>query len=106
MKETTERLLHEVTHLHPWGSTQRVRALSLKTRELLPLPADCFDTCVELPFENIQAKVPAQYHAILTAHYGDYMQIPPGRDAPATTRVLPLDFPSAYPIALLKNAAL
>lgn len=69
--------VYEVTHRHPWGSTQRVRALSLKTRELLPLPADCFDTCVELPFEDIQAKVPAQYHAILTAHYGDYMQIPP-----------------------------
>lgn len=69
--------VNEETYRYPWGSTRRLRVLSLEERELLALPADCFDTCVELPFEDIQAKVPAQYHAILTENYGDYMQIPP-----------------------------
>lgn len=35
------------------------------------------ENLVELPFEDIMVKVPANYDRILRAMYGDYMQLPP-----------------------------
>lgn len=32
---------------------------------------------IRVPFEDFQVPVPHNYHAVLTALYGDYMQIPP-----------------------------
>ena len=30
-----------------------------------------------MPFENLEVRVPVGYHNILSATYGDYMQLPP-----------------------------
>ena len=41
------------------------------------LRKEWFDESVELPFEGHAFKAPKAYHEILTALYGDYMQLPP-----------------------------
>lgn len=36
-----------------------------------------FDNWKHVPFENVQVRVPKNYHECLTDLYGDYMQLPP-----------------------------
>lgn len=50
-----------VTSMHDWARVQ-----SYKFHD------SCFDSTVELPFENITIRVPAGYDEILTSIYGDY----------------------------------
>ena len=42
-----------------------------------PIPAECYDSMIEMPFENENFKVPVGYDRILTCLYGDYMTPPP-----------------------------
>jgi lipopolysaccharide cholinephosphotransferase len=46
-------------------------------REREAVPKTYFGEPLYLPFENITVSVPAKYHELQTALYGDYMQIPP-----------------------------
>ncbi len=41
------------------------------------IPAACFDSYIELPFENTAFKAPGGYERYLTESYGDYMKLPP-----------------------------
>ncbi len=41
------------------------------------IPAKCFDSYVELPFEDTSFSAPVDYKTYLTSAYGDYMQLPP-----------------------------
>lgn len=90
----SERLLHKIDaliHKHPWGSTKRVRILSLGERELMALPADCFDNSIDYEFEKGLFKIPAQYHELLRENYGDYQQLPAVEQrAPFSLKVLKL----------------
>lgn len=43
-----------------------------------------FDHTVELPFENLLVKVPAEYDKVLQKSYGDYMQLPPEHERRAS----------------------
>lgn len=68
----------DIMHRYEWGSTQRVRILSLYEREPLALPADCFDSAIDWSFEDITCKIPANYHDLLRENYGkSYMELPP-----------------------------
>ena len=42
-----------------------------------PFPARFLEEYMTVEFENLQVKCLAHYHEILTALYGDYMQLPP-----------------------------
>lgn len=42
-----------------------------------PFPAAYLEEYTTVPFEHLQVKCLAHYHEILTALYGDYMQLPP-----------------------------
>ncbi len=75
-----ERLLNKankVFYRHAWGSTNRLRILSVQEREMLAFPVNCFDTCIDWPFEFRTFKIPATYHENLTENYGNYMEPPP-----------------------------
>lgn len=37
----------------------------------------CYDTFIMMPFEGCEFRVPVGYDEILSAHYGDYMKLPP-----------------------------
>ncbi len=43
-------------------------------------PKKYISDVIEIPFENTTALVPKDYHELLTATYGDYMQLPPEED--------------------------
>jgi len=44
---------------------------------MVPFPAKYLQEYVTVEFEHLQAKCLANYHEVLTALYGDYMQLPP-----------------------------
>ncbi|MCD8325803.1 MAG: LicD family protein, partial [Lachnospiraceae bacterium] len=46
-------------------------------REREVVPTEYFGTAVEGVFENMQVKIPAKTHQLLTALYGNYMELPP-----------------------------
>ncbi len=68
-----ERLMHR----YSWGSTKRIRILSLGERELMALPADCFETAIDCEFEKSVLKIPMHFHELLRENYGEYMKLPP-----------------------------
>lgn len=88
----SEHLLNKIDqliHKYPWGSTQRVRVLSLGETELMALPVDCFETAIDCEFEKGKFKIPAQYHELLSENYGDYRQLPPEEQRiPFSSKVL------------------
>lgn len=76
-----ERLLDSIDreiHRYPYGSTSRIRVLSLAdTRAVVPMSADSFDTTTEHVFDGRMYRIPEEYHRILTESYGNYMELPP-----------------------------
>ena len=46
-------------------------------REREVVPTKYFGNGVKMPFENIEVMVPAMYHELQAALYGDYMKMPP-----------------------------
>lgn len=69
--------LQEDLHRYSWGSTQNVRIFSLEEKELLLLPAGCFDDYDSAEFEQLVVRIPKQFNEHLSECYGDYMQLPP-----------------------------
>lgn len=58
---------------------------------------DCYESqwysdFIELPFEGERFTVPANYHAVLTAQFGDYMTPPPEDQRENRHQILELDF--------------
>ena len=41
------------------------------------IPKSCFDSYIDLPFEDTSFKAPVDYKLYLTSAYGDYMKLPP-----------------------------
>lgn len=60
-KYETDRLAY-LTEAKPYGSM-------IKRKDLFPL--------IELQFEDLKLKFPNNMHEMMTAYYGDYMQMPP-----------------------------
>ena len=60
-KEKTERLAY-LTEAKMYGSM-------IKREDLFPL--------IKLPFEDLELSFPNNMHEMMTAYYGDYMQLPP-----------------------------
>lgn len=44
------------------------------------LPREYFDKCKRVKFEGIDVNIPAEYDKILTALFGNYMELPPEKD--------------------------
>lgn len=90
----SEHLLNKIQSLmnqHEWGSTKRIRILSLGERQLMALPSDAFDTTIECCFEAGTYHIPAQYHELLSENYGNYMELPPeNQRTPFSSKVLVL----------------
>ncbi len=72
--------IHDGIHAYEWGSTKRIKVLGHVVRHGILLPADCFDTCINWPFENGEFKIPKQYHDTLKERYGNYMKLPPASE--------------------------
>lgn len=45
--------------------------------ELFRVPSNCFSEAIDVEFEGAFFKAPIGYDGLLTAQYGDYMQLPP-----------------------------
>ena len=51
-----------------------------------------FDSFIEVPFENLQLTIPANYDLLLKRAYGDYMQLPPEEKRVAKHNIVKMDF--------------
>ncbi|NCB92999.1 MAG: LicD family protein [Clostridia bacterium] len=60
-KQDTKRLAY-LTEAKPYGSM-------IKKKDLFPL--------IQMPFEDLKLNFPNHMHEMMTAYYGDYMQLPP-----------------------------
>lgn len=62
-----------------WGSTSHFAQLSCldgkADKEYIPVR--CFDSCVDVKFEDTVVKVLSGYEEVLSTMYGDYRQLPP-----------------------------
>ena len=59
-------------------------------------PSEWFNRQVKLPFEDGQYPVPAVYDQVLTALYGDYMQVPPEKDRLCKKHAILVDLKRPY----------
>lgn len=55
---------NQISHIYGWGAYG-----GFDKRDVFPV--------IDMPFEDIQVMVPNNSHAVLTALFGNYMQIPP-----------------------------
>ena len=56
--------------------TGRIKEPDLRFGKVV-VPSECMREFVDLDFEDMKAKCPANYDALLKGLYGDYMQLPP-----------------------------
>jgi lipopolysaccharide cholinephosphotransferase len=72
-----DRLIREGQRLE-WGMTSHFAQLSCMDgkadREYLPVY--CFDSCIDIKFEDTVVKVLSGYEEVLTTMYGDYRRLP------------------------------
>lgn len=61
------------------------------------LPKECLGKLIEMPFENVMFKVPAEYDLYLTTTYGDYMKLPPESERGNMHSIIKVDFGDALP---------
>lgn len=57
------------------------------------IPRECFDTFIELPFEDDTFLVPGKYDLYLKSAYGDYMTLPPADQRENRHHILKVQFP-------------
>lgn len=63
---------------NPFGSSSLTGYTWSKNIRRYTFPADCFESTVELPFEDTVIRCPAMYDKYLTLQFGDdYMELPP-----------------------------
>lgn len=68
----------DIVKRYPYGSTKRVRIVSVLTRNALNcVSPDIFDDLINVEFEGMKFKAPRIYDEYLTQRYGDYMKLPP-----------------------------
>lgn len=76
MKESGEH--RKLMEKYPWGSTGHVAQLGIRGSVYRDhLPADLFDNNILMPFEDMEVRVPSDYHTFLMVQYPDYMELPP-----------------------------
>lgn len=76
MKESAQQ--RELMEKYPWGSTGHVSQLGIRNWVYRDhLPADLFDNNILMPFEDMEVRVPKDYHTFLIPQYPNYMELPP-----------------------------
>lgn len=59
-------------------------------------PAECFRETVRLKFEDGYYPAPVDYDKVLTANYGDYMQLPPPEERKSAQHAILIDLTRSY----------
>ena len=81
LAHSPKRCLKDIERLHAQSSYEDSEFVgsiaclynSAKNR----VPKSCFENTVDVEFEGIKFKAPAEYDYVLRSIYGDYMQLPP-----------------------------
>lgn len=69
--------LHAMSTQVPFENAELVSCLEWDWALSKIYPRTAFEESKRVPFENYEIQIPAGYDSILTAGYGDYMQLPP-----------------------------
>lgn len=69
--------LENILHEYKFDECEYAGNLLGRYREREVVPQRYFGEPLKLPFEDMEVCVPAMYHELQTALYGNYMQIPP-----------------------------
>ena len=76
-REKTIRNLEELYQSHPFANSKHAGIIIDVFKEKGWLKKSVFEECITVPFETLNVNIIKDYNTFLTAHYGNYMQLPP-----------------------------
>jgi lipopolysaccharide cholinephosphotransferase len=72
-----QREMHKMATQYDWNGSEYVDQVTFQKTKNTRLPRQIYEQLIEVPFEDQQFKVPADYDSVLRIIFGDYMQLPP-----------------------------